>query len=86
MDINDENLMTITDEEGNEYLATILFTYHHDDRNKDYVVFYLNDNPDDVLAMAYSEEGELIDIDDEEELAEVNEVYASFLGDDEEEN
>lgn len=79
MEINDnEKRMVITDDQGNEHLVEILFTYHNDERNKDYVLFYENDNPDDVIAMIYTEDGELLDIEDDEEFQEVEEVLNAY--------
>ena len=73
----DENRMVITDENGNEHLVEILFTYHSDERNKDYVIFYELDNPDEVMAYAYNEDHELIELTDEE-YSEVEEVLNAF--------
>lgn len=82
----DERKMVITDDDGNEHLVEILFTYHSDERNKDYVVFYEDDDSDDVIAMAYNEEGELLEINDEE-FAEIEEILGAFEEDmNEEEN
>lgn len=77
MELN-EKRMTITDENGNEHLVEILFTFHHPERNKDYVLFYEIDNEDEVMAMIYNDDGELLEIEDEEEYAEVEEVLAAF--------
>ena len=73
----DERKMVITDDDGNEHLVEILFTYHSDERNKDYVVFYEDDDSDDVIAMAYNEEGELLELSDEE-FAEIEEILGAF--------
>lgn len=82
----DERKMVITDDDGNEHLVEILFTYHSDERNKDYVVFYEDDDSDDVIAMAYNEEGELLELSDEE-FAEIEEILGAFEEDaNEEEN
>ena len=35
--IIDDKQMTIKDDEGNEHLVEILFTYEHDERKKKYV-------------------------------------------------
>ena len=80
----DENKMVITDEDGNEHLVEILFTYHSDQRNKDYVVFFEDEDSNDVMAMAYTDDGELLPISDEE-YSEIEEVLNAF-DEDEEEN
>ena len=85
MEIN-EDKMVITDSEGKEHLAHILFTYHHDERDKDYVVFYEDGNEDEAIAMIYTKDHELIEITDEEELDEIEEVFNAFQEDEEEES
>ena len=73
----DDNKMVITDEDGNEHLVEILFTYHSDERNKDYVVFYEDEESNDVIAMSYTDDGELLEISDEE-YEEIEEVLNAF--------
>ena len=74
----DDNKMIITDEDGNEHVVTILFTYHHDERNKDYVLFLEEDDDDNVIAMSYTEDGDLLPIEDEEEYAEIEELLNAY--------
>ena len=81
MEINDEKKMVILDEEGNEHTVEILFTYEHEERGKKYVFFFEEDNPDEVFAMRYTEDGELEDIDDEEEYNEILEVFNAYQDD-----
>lgn len=75
--IND-NQMVITDEKGTEHLCEILFTYENEERKKSYVLFCELDNPEQVLAMRYSEDGSLEDIEDDNEFQEVTEVFNAF--------
>ena len=82
--ITDEKQITIRDEEGNEHLMEILFTYEHDERGKKYVFLYTKDNPEDVIAMEYNDNGELFEIESDEEYEEVEEVFNAFM--DEQEN
>ena len=79
MNINKQ--MTIVDEEGKEHLMEILFTYDNEERKKSYVFFYDPENPDDVFAMIYKENGELEDIEDPDEYAEVEEVFNAYQED-----
>lgn len=81
MEINDEKRMVILDEEGNEHTVEILFTYEHEERGKKYVFFFEESNPDEVFAMRYTDEGELEDIDDEEEYNEILEVFNAYQDD-----
>ena len=77
--IIDDKQMTIKDDQGNEHLVEILFTYEHDERKKKYVFFYEKDNPEEVIAMEYNDEGELLEIESDEEYEEVEEVFNTFM-------
>ena len=77
--ITDEKQITIKDEEGNEHLMEILFTYEHDERGKKYVFLYTKDNPEEVIAMEYNDKGELFEIESDEEYEEVEEVFNAFM-------
>ena len=77
--IIDDKQMTIKDEQGNEHLVEILFTYEHDERKKKYVFFYEKNNPEEVLAMEYNDDGELLEIESDEEYEEVEEVFNTFM-------
>lgn len=84
MEIN-EKQMVITDESGLDHLVNILFTYTNEERGTSYVVFYEESNKEELIAMIYNEETkELSDIEDDEEFAEVEEVLAAFLEEQEE--
>ena len=78
MDIMDEKQITIMDEEGNQHVMEILFTYEHEERGKKYVFLYDKNNPDDVFPMEYNDKGELFEIENEEEYEEVEEVFNAF--------
>ena len=78
MIINDKQI-SITDSEGNEHLMEILFTYEHDERKKKYVFFYDKNTPEDIIAMEYNDEGELFEIESDEEYDEVEEVFNAFM-------
>ena len=73
-----DNQMVITDEKGNEHLMTVLFTYEHEERNKKYVFFYDEGDEDNVIVMSYNDDGELFDIEDDEEYAEIEEVFNAY--------
>lgn len=77
--IIDDKQMTIKDEQGNEHLVEILFTYEHDERKKKYVFFYEKNNPEEVIAMEYNDDGELLEIESDEEYEEVEEVFNTFM-------
>lgn len=73
----------VIDENGNKTLLEILFTYENEERKKQYVFCYEKDSPEDVMVFAYTDEGELFEIDDEEEYAEVEEVFNTYIDENE---
>lgn len=73
-----ENAVVVTDDEGKEYLLKILFTYHNDERNADYVFAYDESDEDTVYVMKYGENNEVLEVTDKEELTEAQEVFEAF--------
>ncbi|WP_461240332.1 DUF1292 domain-containing protein [Paucilactobacillus sp. N302-9] len=93
-DKNDD-LITLVDDDGNEELYKVLFTFDSDDYGKSYVLMYPasaeNDDEVDIQAYAYhpvdensdsDSEGELEPIEDDAEWSMVEEVLNTFLDDD----
>ena len=78
MDLMDEKQITIMDEDGNQHVMEILFTYEHEERGKKYVFLYEKDKPEDIIAMEYKDNGQLFEIESEEEYEEVEEVFNAF--------
>lgn len=76
-----DNQMTIINENGEEVLVNILFTYNNEERDVSYVVFYFPDDEENVMALRYFEDGRLEEIDDPDEFAEVEEVLNAYLED-----
>ncbi len=76
----DKELETIVmvDENGNQKKLNIYFTYHSETFNKNYVVFYDNEDPDNLLACFVDEKGNLLDITSDEEYDELDEVIEDF--------
>lgn len=70
--------IAIYDEDGNEYLMNILFTYENEERGAEYVFVYDKNVPDDIIVMRYNEQHELFEVTDEEELNEAEEVLGAF--------
>ena len=85
---NKENHLTFIDEQGNEVLCEILFTFNSEEFNKNYVLFYPVGSEDEdgnieVMAASYVEGedgtcGELSDITSDEEWALIEEMLESF--------
>lgn len=70
--------IVVVDDEGKEFTFKILFTYENDQRTSKYIFFYDPEDDEEVLFARYYDDGHLEYIEDEEELAEVEEVFASF--------
>lgn len=88
-----EKQLTFIDEEGNEILCEILFTFSSEEFGKNYVLFYpvTNEDEEDIEVMAASYipnengEGELQPIETDEEWDLIEDVLAQFEeGDDHE--
>ena len=86
----EENKITIVDENGNEQLCEILFTFDSDQYNKSYVTYYpIGADQDDeeeieIHASAFTpsedgQDGELQPIETEEEWDMVEEMVNTFL-------
>ena len=85
---NNENRLTFIDEEGNEVLCEILFTFNSEEFNKNYVLFYPVGSEDEngeieVMAASYTENedgtcGELRSIETEEEWKLIEEMLETF--------
>lgn len=81
----EKQYITLINEDGSETKAEILFTYHSEEFNKNYVVFMPEDTPDEVAAASYIEngtQGTLEQITTEEEwelIADLLEEYVSQL-------
>ena len=52
--ITDEKQITIRDEEGNEHLMEILFTYDNEERKTSYVFFYDTEDPEQEVVVMLS--------------------------------
>ena len=82
MELQNDNEMVVTDSEGKEHLMHILFTYDNEERGCSYVFFYeVGDNEENVMVMRYTADGELEEIDDDEEYDEVDEVFNAWQED-----
>ena len=80
MDINEKE-MVVYDAEGNEIVVEILFTFESEERECKYVLFFEKDNPDEIIAMRYTDDGQLEAIEDDDEYSEVEEVLNCYLED-----
>jgi uncharacterized protein YrzB (UPF0473 family) len=92
---NEEKYFTVVDEEGNEELHEILFTFDSDEFNKSYVLYFpvgADDENEEIEIHASvlvpneeGEEGSLQPVETEEEWDMIEEVLNTFLAEEEEE-
>lgn len=76
-----ERQVTITDEKGEERLMEVLFTYDNPERKTSYVFIYDPATPEEIIALRYKDDGTLEPIEDDDEYAEVEEVFNAFMED-----
>ncbi len=76
--LDEERQITVIDDKGNEHLMQILFTYENKERGAKYVFIYDEKAPDEVYPMRYNDNNELIEIEDPDEYAEVEEVFNAY--------
>ncbi|WP_442595124.1 DUF1292 domain-containing protein [Neobacillus sp. D3-1R] len=84
-----ENNITVVDEQGNEILCEVLFTFDSDEFGKSYVLYYPigdeNDEEDiEIHASAFipsedNQDGELMPIETDEEWDLIEEMLNTFL-------
>lgn len=74
-----DNELVLIDEDGNETLAEILFTFPWEETGKNYVVFTVGE---EVSAAVYEEgenaSGELFPVETDEEWDKIEEMLAAF--------
>lgn len=96
MDNNEEiQQITIINEDGNEKLYNILFTFNSEDYNRSYVFVYDAEEPNDqeITIQAYAfedkdgdgevDDNELIPIEDDDEWSMAEEVLNTFFAEEE---
>ena len=71
-----ENSIFITDEDGKEVEMKILMTFEAN--QKKYVVVYDEKNEDELYPFIYDDEGNLFAVEDEEEMAMIDEVVSAY--------
>jgi len=82
----DTNKMFIIDDNGNEVEVDILFTFESEEYGKKYVLYQdPNGDEEEVFVSSYDDEGNLNSVEDEEELAMVEEVLGAFIDEEEKE-
>lgn len=71
-----ENVIYIVDDQGKEVEMNILLTFEANDKN--YVVVYETDKEDDIYAFIYDDDGNLFEVETQEELDMIQEVVSAY--------
>lgn len=71
-----ENSIFISDDNGKEIEMKILLTF--DANDKKYVVVYEEDNPDNLYGFVYDDEGNMYQVDSQEEIEMIQEVVNAY--------
>lgn len=78
--ILDDEMIISTD--SGEKVMKILFTYESEERGKEYVFLYEKDDEENVMVFSVNNEDQsLEEIEDEEEYAEAEEVFNTYMND-----
>ena len=81
----DTNQIVITDEQGNEHTLEVLFTFNSDETGKKYVLYFdPKEEQPTVFASSYDDNGQLFEVESLEEWEMIEEVFHSFVSQDEE--
>lgn len=76
----DTNKLVIIEDDGTQKEMEILFTFESEENGKSYVLFTdPNDESGEVFACSYDEEGHLVQVEDEQEFAIIEEVFNTFV-------
>lgn len=72
------NVLFVTTNDGRQLTFKVLFTYHSEDFEKDYVFFYEENDEDNIIVYSYDDSNTLYEIEDEEEYKELDEVLQAY--------
>ena len=79
--MNDDSLITLVDDKGNETLYQILFTFQPDESDKGYVLLVPDDAQPGEQVDVSATEAEFFEIEDDAEWEMVEGVLDTFLND-----
>lgn len=76
----DEKELIVIDNDGTETAMEILFTFNNEEYDKDYVLYVdPQDDSGQVFVSQYTSEGDLLDIESDEEWEMIEEVFQAFV-------
>lgn len=79
----EDNKIIFIDEDGKQEELQIYFTYHSEKSQKNYVYFYHEETPDELIAGVIEPDGTVSDIETDEEYDELDEVLEEYESEDE---
>ena len=71
-------VLFVTTYDGRQLTFKVLFTYHSEEFEKDYVFFYEENDEDNIIVYSYDDSNTLYEIEDEEEYKELDEVLQAY--------
>ena len=74
----DDNKIVITDNNGEENVFEILFTYEDEENGNKYVMYYSEEDDEQIFASRYDDDNHLYDIEDPAEWERLEEVLEDF--------
>jgi uncharacterized protein YrzB (UPF0473 family) len=78
MEKNMNNVLLFTGKDGSQMVFKVLFTYHSDNFNKDYAVFYNEKDENHLIAYSFDENKTLSSLESDEEYAELEEALKKY--------
>ncbi|MCD7810050.1 MAG: DUF1292 domain-containing protein [Erysipelotrichaceae bacterium] len=80
----DSDRIAIVDDAGNEKEYTVLFTFESEETNKNYVLYYDEDEDEpEVMTSVFDEDGNLYPVESETEWDMIEAVFEAFTSDEE---
>ncbi len=70
--------IVFVDDEGNKTELKIYFTWKNEKRNKNYVFFYDEWTPQELVAGVIEEDGTISDIEDDDEYDELDKILEEY--------
>jgi uncharacterized protein YrzB (UPF0473 family) len=83
--LDEESVITIVDDQGNEKECEIFFTFESEEGVK-YVLYYdPNEDEPEVYSSIYDDEGHLYPVESKEEWDMIEEVFQTFVAEEDDE-
>lgn len=80
----DNNQIVVTDDQGVDHTLQVLFTFNSEETGKKYVLYFDPEQEEPtVFASSFDEEGKLFEVESPDEWEMIEEVFQSFMAQDE---